>query len=91
MSGAVVLLSGGQDSTTCLAWAAARWDRIIALSIDYGQRHRRELEASAKIARHLVCEYFPVTLDLARSIPSALTTGGDIAASGEERLLRGET
>jgi 7-cyano-7-deazaguanine synthase len=48
---AVVLLSGGQDSTTCLAWARARFARVEAVTIDYGQRHRIELEAAAAIAR----------------------------------------
>jgi 7-cyano-7-deazaguanine synthase len=49
---ALVLLSGGQDSTTCLYWAIDRFgrDRVTALSFDYGQRHRIELECAAKIA-----------------------------------------
>ncbi|MEN3000729.1 MAG: 7-cyano-7-deazaguanine synthase QueC [Armatimonadota bacterium] len=48
---AVVLLSGGQDSTTCLYWAKQRFDRLYALTFDYGQRHRIELEAAQVIAR----------------------------------------
>jgi 7-cyano-7-deazaguanine synthase len=48
---AVVLLSGGQDSTTCLYWARPRFDAVHAVSIDYGQRHRTELVAAAEIAR----------------------------------------
>ncbi|GJD72385.1 7-cyano-7-deazaguanine synthase QueC [Methylobacterium goesingense] len=42
--GALVLFSGGQDSTTCLAWALARFDRVETLGFDYGQRHRIELD-----------------------------------------------
>ena len=42
--GALVLFSGGQDSTTCLAWALARFDRVETLGFDYGQRHAVELE-----------------------------------------------
>ncbi len=42
---ALVLFSGGQDSTTCLAWALARFDRVETVGFDYGQRHRAELEA----------------------------------------------
>ena len=42
---ALVLFSGGQDSTTCLAWALARFDRVETVGFDYGQRHRSELAA----------------------------------------------
>lgn len=48
---AVVLLSGGQDSTTCLVWAKRRFSRIEAVTIDYGQRHRIELDAAFSIAK----------------------------------------
>jgi 7-cyano-7-deazaguanine synthase len=42
---ALVLFSGGQDSTTCLAWALDRFERVETVGFDYGQRHRVELEA----------------------------------------------
>lgn len=42
--GALVLFSGGQDSTTCLAWALARYPRVETLGFDYGQRHAVELQ-----------------------------------------------
>jgi 7-cyano-7-deazaguanine synthase len=43
--GALVLFSGGQDSTTCLAWALARFALVETVGFDYGQRHRAELDA----------------------------------------------
>lgn len=48
---ALVILSGGQDSTTCLFWAKQNFSSVHALSFDYGQRHKSELESAAKIAR----------------------------------------
>lgn len=42
---ALVLFSGGQDSTTCLAWALGRFERVETVGFDYGQRHRNELAA----------------------------------------------
>ncbi|MBV6434441.1 MAG: 7-cyano-7-deazaguanine synthase [Bryobacteraceae bacterium] len=50
---AVCLLSGGLDSSTCLAYARREGFTCYALSIDYGQRHRFELEAAAKVAQSL--------------------------------------
>ena len=49
--GALVLFSGGQDSTTCLAWALDRFDRVETIGFDYGQRHSVELECRPTIQR----------------------------------------
>jgi len=46
---ALVLFSGGQDSTTCLAWALARFDRVETVGFDYGQRHHVELAARPRV------------------------------------------
>ncbi|WP_081689110.1 7-cyano-7-deazaguanine synthase QueC [Inquilinus limosus] len=49
MDGALVLFSGGQDSTTCLAWALDRFERVETVGFDYGQRHRVELDVRPRI------------------------------------------
>jgi 7-cyano-7-deazaguanine synthase len=71
---AVVLLSGGLDSATALAMARAEGLRCHALSVDYGQRHRAELDAARVVARHLgVLRHIVVPLDLRTIGGSALT------------------
>jgi 7-cyano-7-deazaguanine synthase len=50
MSKALVIYSGGQDSTTCLFWAKKHFDEVLAIAFDYGQRHIVELDAAKKIA-----------------------------------------
>ena len=50
---ALVLFSGGQDSTTCLAWALSRFARVETVGFDYGQRHRVELERRAGLREGL--------------------------------------
>lgn len=71
---AVVLLSGGLDSTTVLAYARREGVAVHALSIDYGQRHRSELEAARRIVEHLGAEeHRVVRVDLRAIGGSALT------------------
>ena len=71
---AVVLLSGGMDSATALAIAKSEGHDVVALTIDYGQRHRRELEAAKAVAKHFhVRDHRIMTLDLAAVGGSALT------------------
>lgn len=75
MKRAVVLLSGGLDSATALAVAKSDGFSVYALSVDYGQRHRVELERAAAIAKSLgAAEHRTVKLDLRSIGGSALTS-----------------
>ena len=56
---ALVLFSGGQDSTVCLAWALSRFERVETVGFDYGQRHRTELEARPRILKKLRAAFPP--------------------------------
>ena len=75
---AVVLLSGGLDSMTVAGLARQRGFRILALTIDYNQRHRVEIEAAARVAAHIgVASHLVLPVDLTGFGGSALTA--DIA------------
>jgi 7-cyano-7-deazaguanine synthase len=76
---AVVLLSGGLDSTTAAAWAKREGFALHALSVDYGQRHAIELERAGRVARALGCvERRVVKIDLRAIGGSALTDAIDV-------------
>ena len=80
---AVVLLSGGLDSMVTAALAREQGFRLCALTIDYGQRHRVELEAAEAIAAALGCErHVILRLDLRAFGGSALTDDIDVPTSG---------
>ena len=79
MKKAVVLVSGGLDSATVLAIAREQGYTCYAISFDYGQRHRAELQAASKIANSLdALEHKVVALDL-RNIGGSALTDGNIA------------
>ena len=54
---ALVLFSGGQDSTACLAWALDRYAHVETIGFDYGQRHRVELECRGNVRRELIAQF----------------------------------
>ncbi|BFL70081.1 7-cyano-7-deazaguanine synthase QueC [Moraxella osloensis] len=70
---AVVLLSGGLDSVTCLYWAKANYANVTAVSFNYGQRHNSELNAAKKIAVTAQVNHRIIDIDLAQLGGSALT------------------
>jgi 7-cyano-7-deazaguanine synthase len=80
---AVCLLSGGLDSATCLAYACREGFDCFALSFDYGQRHRVELEAAAKVAASLgAARHLIVPIDLRLFGGSALTSEIEVPKTG---------
>jgi 7-cyano-7-deazaguanine synthase len=80
---AVLLLSGGLDSMVAGGLAREQGYRILALTIDYNQRHRIELEAAAQIARELeAARHVIIPLDLAQFGGSALTDAIDVPKTG---------
>ena len=71
---AVVVFSGGQDSTTCLFWAKKKYDEVIALSFNYGQRHSKELECAKKICKEHGVEHHILDMGLLNQLaPNSLT------------------
>ncbi|GLF98812.1 7-cyano-7-deazaguanine synthase QueC [Streptomyces yaizuensis] len=58
----VVVLSGGMDSTTLMAHYAALGSDLVAVTVDYGRRHRREIESAARVARHFGARHLVVDL-----------------------------
>lgn len=54
---ALVLFSGGQDSTTCLAWALSRYDHVETIAFDYGQRHSVELQCRMRVLDRLKTDF----------------------------------
>lgn len=75
---AMVVLSGGQDSTTCLGWALEKFHRVEAVSFDYGQKHKIELEAALSVVA-----YFGLS---GRPIKHEIVKIGDNAFAGTSPL-----
>ncbi len=71
---AVVVFSGGQDSTTCLFWAKRQFGEVIAVSFDYNQKHKLELECAEKICKKHGIEHIIMDLGLLNQLaPNSLT------------------
>jgi len=88
MSQALAVLSGGQDSTTCLYWALERFGagQVEAVTFDYGQRHRIELDCAARIAVRAGVAQTVLPIDTFAALGgSALTDSGIAVQAGVER------
>ncbi|MBL0921481.1 MAG: 7-cyano-7-deazaguanine synthase QueC [Phycisphaerales bacterium] len=86
--GAVALLSGGLDSAVAMAAAMAEGIQCAALTIDYGQRHRAEIDAAGKVARRLgAVRHEVIRMDLRPFAGSALTGAGEVPKDRDESAL----
>ncbi|MEK7529087.1 MAG: 7-cyano-7-deazaguanine synthase QueC [Patescibacteria group bacterium] len=88
MKKALILHSGGQDSTTCLVWALSKFAEVETISFDYGQRHRIELECAEKIAKEVGVKNTVIKVGdiFSQMGKNALTdTSVAIAESGHEK------
>lgn len=81
---ALVIFSGGQDSTTCLFWAKKHFDYVEAVCYDYGQRHNIEIEAAREIAKNADVPFTLLNLDLLKSITHNSLTDSDLIVEEEK-------
>lgn len=87
---ALVVLSGGQDSTTCLYWAIDKFgsDAVTSITFDYGQRHRVELDCASKVAEYAGIENVIIPIDTFAALGgNALTDDIDV----EDETAEGST
>ncbi|WDV06905.1 7-cyano-7-deazaguanine synthase QueC [Lysinibacillus irui] len=85
---AIVVFSGGQDSTTCLFWAKERFKEIEAVTFDYGQRHLLEIECAKVITKELGVKHHILDMTLLNQLaPNALTRQDIEVKDGENGEL----
>lgn len=87
-SKALVVFSGGQDSTTCLFWALDRFNEVEAVTFDYNQRHSLEIECAKNITKELGVRHHILDMALLNQLaPSALTRDDIEVKDGEDGEL----
>lgn len=85
---AIVVLSGGQDSTTCLFWAKREFGEVEAVTFDYNQRHRAEIQCARDIANEFGIKHHVLDMSLLNQLaPNALTRNDIEVKDGEEGEL----
>jgi 7-cyano-7-deazaguanine synthase len=88
-SAALVLFSGGQDSTTCLAWALERYTRVETLGFFYGQRHRIELDCRSAIRETLAKRWPCLGADHMLNIEAGMSVLGETAMTSQAEIAMG--
>lgn len=82
---AVVVFSGGQDSTTCLFWALQQFKEVEAVTFNYNQRHKLEIDCAANIAKELGVRHHILDMNLLNQLaPNALTRSDIEVADGQD-------
>ncbi|RTR33954.1 7-cyano-7-deazaguanine synthase QueC [Robertmurraya yapensis] len=85
---AIVVFSGGQDSTTCLFWALKTFKEVEAVTFNYNQRHKLEIECAKEIANDLNVRYHLLDMNLLNQLaPNALTRADIEIKEGEDGEL----
>ena len=85
-SSVLVLLSGGQDSTTSLFWAIKKFKKVEAVSFDYGQRHKIELKSAAKIAKLAGVKHTVITIKEYEAIKNSALLDRSIKLHGKHSV-----
>ena len=80
---ALVVFSGGQDSTTCLFWAKKRFKQVVALSFTYGQKHVKEVEMAREIARKAAVEFHVMDVPFIAQLTSNALTDTSVVMDKE--------
>jgi len=78
---AVVVFSGGQDSTTCLLWALTQYEEVYTVTFDYGQRHIEEIKCAEEIAKELNVPFKVLDMQLINQLSPNALTRSDIAVT----------
>lgn len=78
---AVVVFSGGQDSTTCLLWALTQFKEVYTVTFDYGQRHIEEIKCAEEIANELNVPFKVLDMTLINQLSANALTRSDIEVS----------
>ena len=85
---ALIVFSGGQDSTTCLFWALKQFAEVELVTFDYGQRHRLEIEISKRIAGEVSVKHHILDMSLLNQLTENALTRDDIEiVDGEDGKL----